>query len=624
MSVASNRVLIVDDQLAIHDDFREMLDARHPSETDTLAAAFLSESPADVRTFELLHASSGAEAVAAVQEAAAAGEPIALAFVDIRMPPGMDGVATLRQIRAVDPGIEFVIMTAYADRSLPEITEGIAPAHKLLYVRKPFSREEIQQLAVALVEKYNVEHQLAAHEQALTASHGRLEAILGATDEAIALFDRSGELAFANRRFEELCGAAPGDLVGKSGHACQPQLRPLRPADLEHATAFGPDDDLREFADGDRRYVFQRTEKDVDDGNDRPIGRLHVYRDVSVHIDKERMDAEMRHLRLELASAHAFSGIIGASRPMREMFALMERAARGGISVLVRGESGTGKELVAKALHFNGPRKAQRLEVVNCAALPDNLVESELFGHERGAFTGAVGRRIGAFERADGGSIFLDEIGDMKPDLQAKLLRVLQEREVHRLGGREPRSIDVQVIAASNQDLEQAMQDGTFRPDLYYRIAGLSITVPPLRDRAEDIPLLATHFLDRAKERAEQDLAGFAPGAMARLMAYPWPGNVRELESAVERAALLSSSGQLDAEALLPMSPAAAGGHPPPTLDGDLVLPLDETVRRAVVRALSRADHNITHAARTLGIHRTTLSRMVKRLGIALEPEADG
>ena len=603
-----------------------MLAPPAPSSTDALAAAFLDESDrAFPFTFELLHARSGEEACDVVAEANATGKPIAMAFVDIRMPPGMDGVATVRRIRETDPDVEFVLMTAYTDRSLPDIVEHIAPLHKLLYIRKPFTREEIQQIATALVEKYNVEQRLDAHKRELTANHRRLEAILGAADEAIAMFDRDERLAFANRRFEELCGAAPGALVGRPEDACRPRLRPLRAADLPYAAVFGDTADLLESHGDLRRGVFHRSERDVLDADRWPIGRLHVYRDVTTQIENRRLDAEMQHLRLELESTYSFDGIVGNSRSMRRVLGLMKRAAEGGMSVLIRGESGTGKELVAKAVHYNGPRKERRLEVVNCAALPDTLVETELFGHERGAFTGAVRQRLGAFERADGGTVFLDEIGDMKPDLQAKLLRVLQEREIQRLGGDAWIPIDVQIIAATNQNLEEAMHDGAFRQDLYYRIAAFPIEIPPLRERPEDIPLLALHFLEQARQRAGQEEgrgpAGFAPGAMERLMQYAWPGNVRELESAVARAALLGTSGLLGADEVVPGTAAGAarshlGGLGGGGAGGEAVLSLAEAERRAVEVALSVAGNNITRAARVLGIDRGTLHRKVKKLGL--------
>ena len=610
-TIPNNRVLIVDDQAAIHEDFREMLAPAPQPSTDALAAAFVDEEPRSfLPKLELLHAHSGQEACAVVEAANAAGSPIALAFVDIRMPPGMDGVTTVQRIRETDPHIEFVLMTAYSDRSLPDIVEDIAPLHKLLYIRKPFTREEVQQMAMALVEKYNAAQALAARERQLAASYGRLEAILAATGEAIAMFDLLGRLAFANRRYEELCDAAPGALDGKPEETCLPRLGPPTPEDMEHAAVFGDEERLREFSGAGVRRLFHCTESDVHGAGGDVIGRLHILRDVSTQIDNRRMDAELRQMRFELASSHSFEGLLGASRSMREVFALVERAAQGDLPVLIRGESGTGKELVAKALHFNGPRKAQGLEVVNCAALPDALVESELFGHERGAFTGAIRRRLGAFERADGGTVFLDEIADMKPDLQAKLLRVLQEREIQRLGGSERIAVDVQIIAATNRDLEQAMRDGTFREDLFYRIAAFPITLPPLRERSDDIPLLAQHFLDRAAESSGRDALQFAPDAVLRMLRHDWPGNVRELESAVGRAALLATSDALHAEDLLP-----ANADEPPTLTGD-GLTLAEAERQAVVRALASSSNNITQAARTLAIDRTTLHRKMKRLGL--------
>ena len=614
----NNRVLIVDDQAEIHEDFREMLaPARPPSRADELAAAFVREERAVVLpTFELLHAQSGEEAIEVVEGALSAGEPIAMAFVDIRMPPGISGVTTVSCIREVDPDIEFVIMTAYTDLSLTDVIENIAPLHKLLYVRKPFTREEIQQITVALVEKYNVAQRLKAHEREIRAGHRRMEAILESTGEAIAMFGLDDRLAFANRRYEELCAAEEGALIGRPAGDCEPPLRALAPSDGEHAAFFGGEDEVRAWAGNGGRALLHRAETHVTDADGRALGRLHIYRDLSAQIDNRRMDAEIQQLRSELESGHSFGSIVGSSRPMRQMFALLRRAAESDLPVLIRGESGTGKELVAKALHFNGPRRAKRLEVVDCAALPEALVESELFGHERGAFTGAERRHLGAFERADGGTLFLDEIAEMKPDLQAKLLRVLQEREVQRLGGDARIPIDVQIIAATNRDLEEMVRVGAFRQDLYWRIAGYLIVIPPLRERLGDIPELAALFLREAMEDSGREAGGFTEEAMRRLLRHDWPGNVRELKNAIARAVLLAPSGRITEEDLLRAGDGAAS-VPRDGPAGDGVAPLADVERRAVTHALEVYGQNIASAARALGVHRTTLHRKVKEMGIA-------
>ena len=620
---SNKRVLVIDDQVEIHEDFREMLaPSRPPTMADKFAAAFVHEDQEEVLpTFELLHAHSGDEAITLVEESLRFGKPIAMAFVDIRMPPGMNGVTTVRRIRDTDPDIEFVIMTAYTDLSLPDLVANITPLHKLLYVRKPFTREEIQQMAIALVEKYNVAQQLKAHERELQASHHRLEAILESSGEAIAMIGLDDRIAFANQRFEELCSAKRNELVGQPAGDCQPPVRTLTPSDAEHTAFFGGEEEVLAWAGADRRGPFHRAETRVTDARGEAIGRLHIYRDLSTQVDNRRMDAELRQLRSELESSHSFSGILGSSRAMLQMFALMRRAAESDLPVLIRGESGTGKELVAKALHYNGPRKEKRLEVVNCAALPEGLFESELFGHERGAFTGAGRRHLGAFERANGGTVFLDEIAELKPDQQAKLLRVLQEREVQRVGGEVRIPIDVQIIAATNRDLVEMMHTDAFRQDLYWRIAVYPIIIPPLRERLDDIPELAALFLDKAMQRSGREIVGFTEEAMRRLLKHDWPGNVRELESVISRAALVAPSEKLTGEDLLPVETGTISS----TRDGqvsDRVAPLAEVERRAVAHALEVFGQNVTRAARALGVDRTTLYRKMKEMNQASPRES--
>ena len=599
--VRNRRVLVVDDQQDIHEDFKEMLRPGIGGATDDLAAAFLKpEQRAFLPNFELIHATSGEQACEIVRAASASDKPIALAYVDIRMPPGIDGVETIHRIRVIDRDIEVVIMTAYTDKTLPEIVQDMDMRHKLLYIRKPFAREEIQQLTMALVEKHGFEGELAANNRLL-------ETILGATGDAIAMVDGNGRLAFANRLYESLLGAGEGDLVGMTSEDARARYRerfrrPSR-ADTEYASLLGADRDLVEYAASEPSRLFQRATIPIAHGSLK--GTLYVYRDVS-------KEAEVRRLRRELQSTYSFAGIIGRSAGMQHVFALMERAVDSDLPVLVRGESGTGKELVAKALHFNGRRKERPFVAVNCAALPEALVETELFGHERGAFTGALRRRIGSFERANGGTIFLDEIGDMPPALQAKLLRVLQEREIQRLGGSRSIPVDIQVIAATNQDLEAAMQSGAFREDLFYRIAAFPITIPPLRQRLDDVPLLAERFLRDHAQRSERAIAGISNGALRVLLRHDWPGNVRELDSAIGRAVLLEQTGTLQASSLLPDT--AMPRTEEPTGGGDAeILPLHEVERRAVARTMAASGNNVSRAAQALGIHRATLHRMLKR-----------
>ena len=328
------------------------------------------------------------------------------------------------------------------------------------------------------------------------------------------------------------------------------------------------------------------------------------------------MRAEVLRLRTELETTSSFAGMVGTSPKMQQVYALMQQAAEGDIAVLIRGESGTGKELVAKSVHRNGPRKRGPFVALNCAAIPETLIESELFGHERGAFTGATEQRRGAFERAAGGTILLDEIGDMPYALQGKLLRVLQEREIQRVGGTASIPVDIRVMTATNKDIELLVRRGEFRQDLFYRVAAFPIEIPPLRERREDIPLLARHFLDKHAERADKSISGISTAALRLLLQYDWPGNVRELENAIERAVLLETDGVLQAGSLpFQLSPVIAAGSDgsPPTA----ILPLAEVERQALVHALEVADNNITQAAQALGINRATLHRKLKRYDLS-------
>ena len=293
---------------------------------------------------------------------------------------------------------------------------------------------------------------------------------------------------------------------------------------------------------------------------------------------------------------------------MREMCALVRQAANRDVGVLVKGESGTGKELVARALHFNGPRRNGPFRAVNCAAVPETLIESELFGHERGAFTGATSRRTGCFEEANGGTLLLDEVGDMPLALQPKLLRVLQEREIRRVGGKSTIPVDVRIVAVTNRDLEAAIRDGTFREDLYYRLAVFPIPVPPLRKHVEDIPLLANHFVKKHAARLGEHVRGISTDAVRLLARYAWPGNVRELENVICRALILERTDELRAASFAPelvtTAPAPASGAT-----------LADVERRTILAAVEDADGHLARAARTLGIGRATLYRKLRTYG---------
>ncbi|HEX8353756.1 MAG TPA: sigma 54-interacting transcriptional regulator [Pyrinomonadaceae bacterium] len=335
----------------------------------------------------------------------------------------------------------------------------------------------------------------------------------------------------------------------------------------------------------------------------------------------EQLESENDLLRAEVSVEH---GMVGESRAMKKVYQFIARVAQADTTVLIRGESGTGKELAARALHLNGPRRERPFVAINCAALTETLLESELFGHERGAFTGALAQKKGKLEVADGGTLFLDEVGEMSPVLQAKLLRVLQEREFERVGGTRTISVDVRVIAATNRDLEEAVRSGGFRQDLYYRLNVVPFELPPLRQRREDIPLLASYFAAKYAAKFKRKVTGISREARECLTGYDWPGNVRELENAVERAVVLGSTESLLPEDLpetvLEAEPdpvGARGSVPQPVTKYHEAL--REAKRQLILRALEQSSGSFTEAARLLGVHPNYLHRLIRNLN--LRPE---
>jgi DNA-binding NtrC family response regulator len=344
---------------------------------------------------------------------------------------------------------------------------------------------------------------------------------------------------------------------------------------------------------------------------------LHVMRSA---IEQRRLKSENAYLRSQLEDRYRIDGLVGKSRVMRGLFQLLETVAATSSTVLITGETGTGKELAARAIHHNSPRRANRFVALNCSAIPETLLEAELFGHVRGAFTGAVGTRQGRVEQAHKGTLFLDEVGTMSPSLQAKLLRVLQEREFERVGDSHTIKIDVRVIAATHSDLAKMVADGSFREDLYYRLNVLPVQLPTLRDRREDIPLLVQHFLQRLAAESGRGEMTVSQEAMRRLMAFRWPGNVRQLENTVERMMAFSQGrSQIDVQDLPPEIQNQTG-----VIEGaEAWLPEDgidferyiEGIELSLIkRSLERTRGNKGQAARLLNLKRTTLIEKLKRL----------
>jgi PAS domain S-box-containing protein len=479
-------------------------------------------------------------------------------------------------------------------------------------------------------------------ETAIKEDEERLASILGSAMDAIITFDASRTIELFNNAAEKIFRCSAGQAIGRT---LDPFLtdafrtvidESIRKSDANAAGAFvwAPGGLIAKRAGGEEFAVEATISQAGVRG--RTLYTL-ILRDVD---ERGRAEKALRQLSLqneylqeEIKAAHNFGKIVGHSRALAEVLENVRLVAETDSSVLILGETGTGKELIARAIHSSSPRKGRPLIKVNCSALPTGLIESELFGHEKGAFTGATEKRIGRFELANGGTIFLDEIGDVSGEVQLKLLRVLQEREFERLGGRETIKVDVRVIAATNRDLQRAVAEDSLRQDLYYRLSVFPLRVPPLRERAEDIPLLVHYFVGRHAARIGRRISRVPKAAMERLVAYPWPGNVRELENVIERAVILSPGPDLEvaAEALpAPLELADDSGRahqadePRPARASvrapiDNTLTLEDVDRTHIVEVLQRTGWKIDGtdgAARLLKLHPSTLRSRIKKLGI--------
>jgi DNA-binding NtrC family response regulator len=373
-------------------------------------------------------------------------------------------------------------------------------------------------------------------------------------------------------------------------------------------------------AHGNEKIAVEAMKLGAEDYVPKPFDNDEIRLVVRRALERTQLARENRMLRARLERDFGWGNLIGSGPAMRRVFATIQKVAETDLTVLIRGESGTGKELVAQALHQHSARKQGPFVAVNCAAIGRELVESELFGHEKGAFTGADARRVGRFESADGGTIFLDEIGDMAAETQAKVLRVLQERSFERVGGSKPLQVDVRVVAATHRDLERDVREGRFRQDLYYRLQVLEIQLPPLRERPEDVPALASRFLEQLAERHGRSARRLAPDALAALSRCAWPGNVRELRNVIERAAVLAPGEEVHADDLV--LPAARGIPEASAVPSEL--PFVDAKRTAVeqferaflLRALRENEGNISRTAEAIGMVRQSLQQKIRELGL--------
>jgi DNA-binding NtrC family response regulator len=354
----------------------------------------------------------------------------------------------------------------------------------------------------------------------------------------------------------------------------------------------------------------------------KPFSLAELVLVIRKELDSHKLREENRTLREALGQRYHYDNIVARGEKMQAVLALVERVAPTNSTVLLGGESGVGKDLIARAIHQHSNRAAGPFIKINSTAIPENLLESELFGYEKGAFSGATTSKPGKFELADKGTLFLDEIGDVPPAIQVKLLRVLQEREFERLGGTKTLRVDVRLIAATNRDLRAALEDGTFREDLYYRLNVVAIDIPPLRDHKEDIPALTNFFLEKFARDSGKPVRGITPAAMKLLMDFHWPGNVRELENILERGVTLSSSSTLDvADIHLDSAPARSAAGPVAALPDGMTL--DQWEEDAIREALRRANGNKSQAARALGLSRNALRYRLSKMGVPDPPEKD-
>ena len=439
--------------------------------------------------------------------------------------------------------------------------------------------------------------------------------------DGLMVVDPEGIIVAINKAMEEITGYTRDELIGRSCSVldCDTCVGARVRGEDKHCELFKEGQVRRRKCalrrkDGRALYVLKNAAI-LKDGSGKVLGGVETLTDLSEVVAKEKV---ISRLRRELGSRDGFHGILGKSPAMHRVFDLVASAAQSEAPVVIYGESGTGKELVAAAIHRLSVRCKSPFVKVNCAALNESLLESELFGHVKGAFTGADRTRIGRFEAANGGDIFLDEIGDLPLSTQVKLLRVLQEKEIEKVGDHRPLAIDVRVIAATNKNLKRLMDEERFREDLYYRIGVIPIHLPPLRERREDIPLLVDAFINRLRLKTEKPIAGIGKTALELVVAYDWPGNVRELINVIEYAFVLCSRGEILPEHLPPhMSRVELhrrSERPPRTRD-----PLLGDARRQLLEALEKARGNKSEAAKILGISRVTLWKRLKGYDIEVE-----
>lgn len=525
-------------------------------------------------------------------------------FVDILLGE-KTGIDILKKVKDRNIYCPVIMITGK-----PEIETSIKAVRQGAYdyLPKPIRKDTLLRVAEQALrhrELWDEKNQIKAEKERYRRN---LEAIFKSLQDAIVTVDLDMRVIEANESTHEICSFMSTDIIGREYTAIKGKCKKL--CEKVFRETLQTKDRVSEYRiecmHEDRpRQVVELTSSPLTNEEDNFIGAVLVIRDISRLTDLER----------ELRERHQFQHIIGKSPKMIEIYRLLEDLADTETTVLITGESGTGKELVARALHYSGIRAFKPMVSVNCSALSENLLESELFGHVKGAFTGAIKDKAGRFETADGGTIFLDEIGEISPRIQLKLLRILQERVFERVGESSPTEVDVRVIAATNKDLMEEVRLGQFREDLYYRLKVINLELPPLRKRLDDIPLFVDHFCNVFNNRFGKKIQGVSDNVLSLLMRYSWPGNIRELEHAIEHAFVLCRGNTITIDNLPKEIKDQAGAKE--TVPGRS--PDDE--KTDIQKALERSGWNKAKAARLLGVSRQTIYRKIEDYNISLPKE---
>ena len=520
---------------------------------------------------------------------------------------GRTGIDILQEVR--NRGIHCPVIIITGEPNIETAMDAVRLG-AFDYLTKPVRKE-----AVLLVTKHALRQKTLVDEKNRIESEKEryrrnLDSIFRSVKDAIVTVDEEPRVIEANKATERICGVSPSVIIGKKFTEvfgrCKKSCHNVLKETLKTKNTI---EEYRvECGHQDRPgQVVLLTSSPLMDRDDRFAGAVLVVRDVT----------RLTNLERELRERHQFHKILGRSGKMQEIYKLLENLADIETTVLITGESGTGKELVAKALHYEGIRADNSLITINCSALSENLLESELFGHVKGAFTDAVKDKVGRFQMADRGTVFLDEIGDISPRIQLKLLRFLQEREFERVGDSISIKVDVRVIAATNRDLRETVRLGGFREDLYYRLKVVEVALPPLRERSEDISLLVDHFKDLFNRRFKKNIDGISNAVLTLLMRYPWPGNVRELEHAIEHAFVICHDRIITVDHL----PSEIKEYSKTKTHVTEKRPVNEP--QEILRALKKTDWNKAKAARLLGISRPTIYQKIKEYNLTLTKPTD-